>query len=480
VPGQILEVAVEVGQLEGLFGESDFAWPLLSRVDDQVTPATDHGEQGLYARLLLKTSDGHYVGAADDAKMFAYGKARTSVAFEARRYLADGWVKVLLGEASAAESVQIGRALAHRQGAHLWATYGDALAAAADETHDASSKVLEVARDMPVVLSMIADAVIGRLSGLSQLAAESVIAEATRRPWRWRAALRRTLESRPADSARAASLLAKIGERIDVVRLRASARGQRDHTAARLGLDLARRLADRVLVEDLGRIRIHVGGRVVEGAEVRRKVLALLCLLITRPRYTSTRDEVIDSLWPDNDPRSAANSLNQTVYFLRRVFEPDYDEDTSPGYVGQDGEIIWLDAELVEARSRRCLDIIRSMPGEPSPEGAIQLAAEYSGRFALDFAYEEWATAYRDALHAAYLRVMERSVKLDLDAGNLERGTFLAERAAEIDPDADEIQTALIRLYRLSGAHAAAAERYSHYERSMRDLGLDPIDFADV
>ena len=58
---------------------------------------------------------------------------------------------------------------------------------------------------------------------------------------------------------------------------------------------------------------------------------------------------------------------------------------------------------------------------------------------------------------------MERAIRIDLDTGHFGRGTFLAERAAEVDPDAEEIQVALVRLYRLSGAHAAAAEQYGHY-----------------
>jgi len=218
----------------------------------------------------------------------------------------------------------------------------------------------------------------------------------------------------------------------------------------------------------------------VEGGDVRRKVLALLCFLLSRTNFSSTRDEVIDSLWPDTDPDSALNSLNQTVYFLRRVFEPDFRDETSPGYVGQDGETVWLDRELIDSRSRRCLEVIRSMPADPTPEGSITLVAEYRGRFALDFAYEEWSAPYRDALHASYLRVVEHTVRMDLDRGHFGRGTFIAERAAEVDPDAEEIQIALIRLYRLSGAHAAAAEQYTHYAHSVRDLGVEPIPFAEV
>jgi len=49
-----------------------------------------------------------------------------------------------------------------------------------------------------------------------------------------------------------------------------------------------------------------------------------------------------------------------------------------------------------------------------------------------------------------------------------------------VDPEAEEIQAALVRLYRLSGAHAAAAEKYQHYSQAMRDLGVEPPAYTDV
>jgi len=45
----------------------------------------------------------------------------------------------------------------------------------------------------------------------------------------------------------------------------------------------------------------------------------------------------------------------------------------------------------------------------------------------------------------------------------------------EVDPDADGIEVSLLRLYRLSGAHAAAAEQYGHYADVLREeLGVEP------
>jgi DNA-binding SARP family transcriptional activator len=278
----------------------------------------------------------------------------------------------------------------------------------------------------------------------------------------------------------AATVLADIGEQDDVKRLYEAGRALRDRRGPTLSRALARRLAPRVLVEDLGRVRLRIGDRWIEGSEIRRKVLALLCLLISKAGFASTREDVLESLWPDLDPGSALNSLNQTVYFLRRVFEPEYREATSPGYVQQDGETIWLDEGLIDAMSRRCRELIRSMASLPAPEDAAHLAEQYRGRFALDFAYEEWASSYRDSLHASYLRVIEQAIRLDIDVGQFARGTFLAERAAEVEPDAEEIQTALVRLYRLSGAHAAATKQYRRYAHAVHELGVDPLPLAEV
>jgi DNA-binding SARP family transcriptional activator len=193
---------------------------------------------------------------------------------------------------------------------------------------------------------------------------------------------------------------------------------------------------------------------------------------------SATREEALEALWPELAPSTALNSLNQTVYFLRRVFEPTFSEDLTAGYVGQDGETVWLDGELISTRSQACRDIIRGMPTAPSPDAVLILARQYQARFALDFMYEDWASDYRDSLHTSYLRVVEAAVRLDTDSGNYARGTEIAELASEVEPDSEELQVALLRLYRLAGSLAAAAEQYAHYSQTLRDIGVEPRPFA--
>ncbi len=120
-------------------------------------------------------------------------------------------------------------------------------------------------------------------------------------------------------------------------------------------------------------------------------------------------------------------------------------------------------------------ELIREFPARPTPDDVERLTLLYRGRFALDFEYEEWAAAYRDNLHATYLEIVERSVLDDFRSGHYDRGITIARRALEVDPSAEQIEACLLRLYRVTGAHAAAAEQYAHYAAVMREeVGVEP------
>jgi two-component SAPR family response regulator len=109
------------------------------------------------------------------------------------------------------------------------------------------------------------------------------------------------------------------------------------------------------------------------------------------------------------------------------------------------------------------------------------LSDTYKGRFSLDFSYEEWAVPYRDALHVGYLQAIEHAVNRDIESGHYERAIGVARRALEIDPNQESLELSLLRLYRLTGAHSAAAEQYAHYSTYLREeLGVDAPPLASL
>jgi DNA-binding SARP family transcriptional activator len=125
--------------------------------------------------------------------------------------------------------------------------------------------------------------------------------------------------------------------------------------------------------------------------------------------------------------------------------------------------------------------MIDALGPDPSPADLERLSETYSGRFALDFSYDEWSVPFREALHVAYLQVVERAVNRDIETGHFERGIRLARRALDIDPDLENLELSLLRLYRVTGAHSAAAEQYAHYAAYLREeLGVEPPPLASL
>jgi DNA-binding SARP family transcriptional activator len=304
-------------------------------------------------------------------------------------------------------------------------------------------------------------------------------------PTAWLPVLRRRLAFglTPAGVA-AAKLMDEHGERKDVGRLRAYERTYLSgHRALGLGRSLARRTAPQLHIHDLGPGWFEVGDRHVRLTSIRRRAATVLGYLLTRPHGTASRDQVLESMWPDLDPGAALNSLNQTLYFLRREIEPGYDDDLSVNYVRLEGELIWLDPELTANDSAHFADSATAAvaSGPSRLERIIECVRSYSGRFLPEFEYEEWAIAWRERLHGSFLHLVN-AAQLDLvGLGRHSEAIDLTHHALSIDPANPALERALVWLYANVGASTAASQQYQHYASNFRnELGLEPPSIEDL
>jgi peptide/nickel transport system substrate-binding protein len=114
----------------------------------------------------------------------------------------------------------------------------------------------------------------------------------------------------------------------------------------------------RLEVKLLGPVEVTIGGRRVEiRRRMQRALLAVLALDVNRVIST---DRLIDALWGERPPRSAAVALYGLVSALRKLLEPDHADvlrTTEPGYVlelaGDDVDIGRF--ELLAAEGRHAL-----------------------------------------------------------------------------------------------------------------------------
>jgi ATP/maltotriose-dependent transcriptional regulator MalT/DNA-binding SARP family transcriptional activator len=476
------ELLIDAADLLDSYGAPELSRPLLDRVGIEVPLLPESGRMAALTRARALARVGATKEAAATLGTFSSGRP-TTPGITAQQKFTAAYIAFVAGDPEAAQLARDASTHSRRQRAHRWWRSAELLLAHTTDELALSQAVASIGETSPWQLTFLADLLASRLEALDPPAMAAVNRAAQLHPVRWRVALRHWLDSCSNPGVlRAARLLETLGERSDIKRLRSIAkRMKRGVEGGNLGKSLARRLADRVFIEDQGRVQLRIGERTVLGTDIRRKVLALVCFLLTKPDMSATRDQVLDALWPDLGPELALNSLNQTLYFLRRVIEEDYAEDLSPGYVNHDSDLVWLDSELTSSRSALCRNLIRTMPAQPSPDDVERLVSTYKGRFALDFEYEEWASAYRDWLHASYLEIVERSVQDDLTFGHPERGISVARRALEVDPLAEQVEVSLLRLYKATGAHSAAAEQYSHYAELLRsELGIEPPPLESV
>ena len=139
-------------------------------------------------------------------------------------------------------------------------------------------------------------------------------------PDRWLPVLRRRVaEGFSPRSHAAARVLDDMGEAVDIPLLRAYDRTYlRGTRAAGLGRRLIQETSPTVYIHDLGRGSLVVGTHSTTFGAMRRRAAGLLCYLASRPSRSAPREQIMEDLWSDLAPASAANSLNQTLYFLRR------------------------------------------------------------------------------------------------------------------------------------------------------------------
>lgn len=476
----------EVATTAACVGNVPAAHSMIARARRQL--ADGHGDSAavsalLWAEVLTHFASGDPASAhrlleeAYDPNIFEVGY---QAMYQARLALA----AVLVGRTDAAGLAHDALTTARRQGAWRYEVRARiVLAVAHEDGIELRSAVAEARRHGQLAVLETADA-LGKVLGHLDPVPEEIVSSIASHPGRWLPVLRRSLATgTPASSLSAARLLVRFGTGADVPRLVAYERVNRKRLrGARLTRDLLTRVSPRLQVKDLGRVRFDIDGRQVPLTDTRRKSASLLIYLLARPGSTATREQVLDDLWPDSDPSAASNSLHQTLYFLRRDIDPWYEDEASPDYIVYEAEMLWLHPELVSSDSRMFMaEASGAGFRELDIDDKIKVVESYTGRFAPEFEYEEWALSWRDRLQASYLAIAMTTVKELCEAGRLAEASRVCNLALTVESTALDIEQALVWVYASMGATSAAVEQHAHFARAYRsDLGLDAPSLTTV
>jgi DNA-binding SARP family transcriptional activator/predicted ATPase len=217
------------------------------------------------------------------------------------------------------------------------------------------------------------------------------------------------------------------------------------------------------------------GQSLPENAWSRRSAKVLVKLLAATPAHRLHRDQIVDLLWPDLPPASAANAFRKALHLARRALDPVLPPRGESAHlrlhddiVALVPELVWVDADCFQASAEAALS--------DGDLGAIERAlALYEGDLLPEDRYEHWTEARRTAL--ADLRY---TLLLELATGEEGRSNFAAatehlRQALELDPSREEVHRQLMRLYALDGRRHHALRQYRMCcEALQRELDADP------
>jgi predicted ATPase/DNA-binding SARP family transcriptional activator len=228
----------------------------------------------------------------------------------------------------------------------------------------------------------------------------------------------------------------------------------------------------------LGPLQVERDGRLLPlGGFKQRGVLAML--LLDRNRVVS-RDQLVDVIWGERPPASAANSIQIYVSKLRRLLSDDDAVDGSaivtepPGY-----RLRVPPGELDADRFERLITAGREALGAGNADRAEKTFAHaltlWHGPPFADFAGEPFAQAEIARLEQLRSRALEDQIEAQTSLGR--HAAVLAQLPTLVaqHPLEERLRTQLmVALYR-SGRQADALAVYQDFRRLLADeLGLDP------
>jgi DNA-binding SARP family transcriptional activator len=176
------------------------------------------------------------------------------------------------------------------------------------------------------------------------------------------------------------------------------------------------------------------------------------------------------------------NSLHQTIFFLRRDIEPWYEDGATADYVHLEGELVRLDPELFQvdsiAFSRQAADIFTSHSAVSRGPGMLSL---YTGGFAPEFEYEEWAEDWRISLHTTYLRLAHATADGLVAERRYGEVVDVLGPVTNLDPTAFDLRCLLVACLSAVGATDAAQAHYRSLAAAHeRELGIPIRSYQEL
>ena len=230
----------------------------------------------------------------------------------------------------------------------------------------------------------------------------------------------------------------------------------------------------------LGAIEVWESGKRLAVGGGRQR--ALLAALLLRPNEVVSTDRLIDDLWGERPPETAATALHGFVSQLRKVLEPDRGTGAAPSILVTRSPGYSLRVEPGQIDAHRFEQL--------SEEGRAALAADdpgdagkrlrealglWRGTALAEVADQPFARGEALRLEELRLRTVEDRIEADMELGMIAALVPELESLVAREPLREQLYGQLMRALYASGRQAEALDVYQQARRTLVDgLGIEP------
>lgn len=199
------------------------------------------------------------------------------------------------------------------------------------------------------------------------------------------------------------------------------------------------------------------------------KTKELFLLMLYYKNRIMTKEELVEILWPDQNPEKAVHQLYNGIYYIRKTLA-EYGIDRSMIMIDSsytlklDGITLDKDQFIKSAKNYRNL----------SADQLLTLESTYAGDY-LEGEDYPWADLERESLSNLHLQVLARLSEALMERQDYTKAEELLLKGYNKNPYEDVITELLIRLYTLTGEKNKAAFHYRSYQTLLhQDLDIEP------
>lgn len=224
-----------------------------------------------------------------------------------------------------------------------------------------------------------------------------------------------------------------------------------------------------------GALSVKTDGPVVDRFEHRKAAALLACLAFT-PQRIRSREELMEMLWPEEDPEATRVRFRQTLLNLRRTL--DATGNPSEELLLSDRTFVRLNPDQISTDVAEFETTLAMAARQNSASGraeTLQRAVRLVSGALLPGFYEEWVENERRRLTELHLTALCRLTSALTEIDDAEGALEATRKALAIDPLREEAHCDLMRLLAEMGRTAESLRQYQELEQRLwKDLRVTP------